>query len=339
MQLGDFALDVEAGTLTHINRGLVAMRPQAWALLAALARHAGQVVTKEQLLAAVWPGLVVSEGSIAQAVSDLRVVLGDERRAVIRTVARRGYLLVADSPVPLARALVRLPAPGGHLFGREPELRLLLHMLAEHRLVSLLGAGGVGKTVLALTTAHAWAAAGAQSAVWVDLAPIADAALLPTTLARAFDLPASPGEDPLRDLLAALKLRAGLLVLDNAEHLVEAVAQVVRALLDSVPGLHLLVTSQAPLQLQNERRLRLDALAVPPPEAPLAQARQAAAVAYFEDRAAALDCGFVLGDDNIANIVRICRRLEGLPLAIRLAAGRLHLLGLTALELHLQDRL
>lgn len=347
MQLGDFALDLDAGTLTHVTRGLVALRPQAWALLATLARHAGQVVTKEQLLAAVWPGLVVSEGSIAQAVSDVRAVLGDEGRALIRTVARRGYLLVASAPAPPAPPpapsavppLVRLPAQGGRLFGREPELRLLLQMLAEHRLVSLLGAGGVGKTVLALATAHAWAAADSRSAFWVDLAPIADPALLPATLARAFNLPASPADDPMRGLLATLERRAGLLVLDNAEHLVEAVAQVVHALLDRVPGLHLLVTSQAPLQLRSERRIRLDALALPPPDAPLAQARQTAAVAYFEDRAAALDRRFVLDDDNIASIVRICRRLEGLPLAIRLAAGRLRLLGLSALELHLQDRL
>ena len=344
MQLGDFVLDLDAGTLTRASGGLVAMRPQTWALLETLARHAGQVVTKEQLLDAVWPGLVVSEGSIAQAVSALRAVLGDESRAMLRTVARRGYLLVPDAPAPAPATsteptLVRLPAQGGRLFGREAESSLLLQMLAEHRLVSLLGAGGVGKTVLALATAHASAAADAQSVVWVDLAPIADAALLPATLARAFELPASPGDDPLRGLLAALERRAGLLVLDNAEHLVEAVAQVVQALLTRAPGLHLLITSQVPLQLRSERRFRLDALALPQPDAPLAQAREAAAAAYFEDRAAALDRRFVLGDDNIASVVRICRRLEGLPLAIRLAAGRLHLLGLSALELHLQDLL
>ena len=339
MQLGDFSLDLDAGTLTHAGRGLVPMRPQAWALLATLARHAGQVVTKDQLLDAVWPGLVVADGSIAQAVSDLRAILGDESRSLIRTVARRGYLLVAEAPALAVPARVRLPMQRGRLFGREADLRRLLQTLGEHRLVSLLGAGGIGKTVLALAAAHAWCAGEERSAVWVDLTSIADAALLPATLARAFGLPASPGDDPMRGLSGALRLRAGLLVLDNAEHLVDAVAQVVRVLLDGAPALHLLVTSQAPLQLEGERRMRLEALTLPPPDAPLSLAREAAAVAYFADCAAALDRGFALGDDNIAAVVRICRGLEGLPLALRLAAGRLHLLGLSAVERYLQDRL
>ena len=347
MQLGEFALDLDAGTLTHATRGLVAVRPQAWCLLAVLARHCDQVVTKEQLLVAVWPGLVVSDGSIAQAVSDLRAVLDDKDRALIRTVARRGYLLVATPTVVASMGVepasttpvpIRLPAQGNRLFGREAESRQLLQTVAEHRLVSLLGAGGVGKTVLALAAAHAWTGTEGAAAVWVDLAPVADATLLPATLARAFDLPASPGDNALRGLLAVLEQRAGLLVLDNAEHLIEAVADVVAALLDRAPGLHLLITSQAPLQLRSERRFQLDALPLPPAGASLEQARLSASVAYFEDRGAALDRRFTLDEDNVASVVRICRRLGGLPLAIRLAAGRLHLLGLSALELHLQDR-
>jgi predicted ATPase/DNA-binding winged helix-turn-helix (wHTH) protein len=341
-------LDLEAGTLTHCRTGLVLMRPQAWAVLELLARNAGRVVTKAQMLDAVWPGLVVTEASLAKAVSDVRAALGEEGRALIKTVARRGYLLAnGHSTVPItwdtdARLVsnpLAPPANSTRLLGREQELGLLRRMLLEHRLVTVLGSGGVGKTVFARAAVHEYGKDGSHRVAWVNLAPIADPSLLPATLARALGLPISQGEDPLAGLLGALRSRNCLLVLDNAEHLVDMIAQVAASILEAAPSMNLLVTSQVPLHLEAERMFRLNPLDVPHADEPLPQARLAGAVALFEDRAIAVDREFVLTEDNVRTVVRICRRLNGVPLAIRLAAGRARVLGLSALEAHLDDRL
>jgi len=322
------------------------MRPQAWAVLALLASNAGKVVTKAQMLDTVWRGLIVSDGSLAQAISDVRAALGDEGRAMIRTVARRGYLL-ADldraCAMPANAHLGTGPNPpprnSPRLFGRESELALLSQALLEHRLVTVLGAGGIGKTVFARTAAQGWMDTQSCGVAWVDLAPIADATQLPAKLAGALGLPMSPGEYPLNGLLAALRSLNLLLVFDNAEHMMEAVAPIVASILGSAPGISVLVTSQAPLRLESERLFRLKPLDVPGADEPLSRARLSPAVALFEDCAISGDRDFALTHENFGSVVRICRRLDGLPLAIRLAAGRARVLGLSALETHLHDRL
>lgn len=344
LRLAGHLLDLEAGTLRDAAGAPVALRPQAWAVLELLARHAGQVVTKDRLLDEVWPGLVVTEGSITQAVKDVRAALGADGRSLVKTVPRRGYMLVAtDSRVPARIAAAAegaaLPLRAEPLFGREAELDELAQLLRQHRLVTVLGAGGIGKTVFALAAAHRLAAEGSLRVAWVDLANIGEASLLPATVARGLGLPVSAGDDPLQALLAALRAVGAWLVLDNAEHLVEAVAQLTRAALAAAPGLRLLVTSQAALHLAAERVFRLSALGLPDAQADFARAVEAPAVAMFVDRARALDHRFELAPHDLAAVVRVCRRLDGLPLAIRLAAGRVHVLGLSGLEVHLDDRL
>lgn len=341
------AIDLDAGTLRNADGALVTLRPQAWSVLALLARHAGEVVTKEQLLDAIWPGVIVTEGSLTQAVKDARSALGPGGRDAIRTVARRGYLLAIDaSRADAAGATALAPEPTSvalpvsvHLYGRDAELSELRQLLTRHRLVTVLGSGGIGKTVFALTAAHAHVDDDGGCAAWVDLAPIADAALLPATFARALGVAVSQDDDPLRGLVAALRPLQRWIVIDNAEHLVDGVAHLVRALRDGAPMLRLLVTSQAPLHVDGERLFRLAPLDVPPEDAPLDAAARAPAIAMFADRAHAADHRFVLSEANLPTIVRLCRHLDGLPLAIRLAAGRLHLLGLSGLEAHLDDRL
>ena len=211
--------------------------------------------------------------------------------------------------------------------------------MAQHRLVTVLGAGGIGKTSFALAAAHAHVADESGHTAWVELARLTDPALLAATLARALGLAVSQSNDPLPALLAALRPLSGWVVLDNAEHLVDAVARLAQAVLGAAPGLRLLVTSQAALHLEGERLFRLAPLEVPATDDPLADAAQASAVALFVDRARALDHRFELTQQNLGAVVRLCRRLDGLPLAIRLAAGRVHLLGLSGLESHLDDRL
>ena len=342
MRLADHTLDLHAGTLHDASGVIVSMRPQAWAVLAVLARHAGQVVTKDQLLDTVWPGLVVTEGSIAQAISDVRAALGSAGHTLVKSVPRRGYVLVVGSSDLASQAshnVPELPASAGPLFGRDSELRALLDMLTTHRLVTLLGAGGIGKTVLALAAAHAFVADHPGQAAWVDLARITEATLLPTTLAHALALPSSHSDDPLRGLLAALRPLDTWVVLDNAEHLIGPVATIATAMLAAAPHVRLLVTSQAPLHIDTERLFRVSALDVPAAGTKASEAGGVGSVALFVDRAAAVDRSYRLTDDNVDAVVRLCRRLDGLPLAIKLAAGRVHVLGLASLEMHLDDRL
>lgn len=327
MKLGDCHLDLQAQLLRRADGTPADLRPQAWGVLRLLAATPGRLVTKDQFMDAIWPDVVVTEGSLAQAVSDLRAALGPEGHRIVRTVARRGYLLaVAEDG---AAAPAPLPAPRA-LFGREDDLRRLTGMLGASRLVTLVGAGGIGKTALALEAAHQAGGEGRRVA-WIDLAPLTEAAWLPAALARALELPLAQQADPMPALCAALRPLQALVVLDNAEHLVEAVARLVRAALDAAPGLAFLCTSQAPLHVEGERLFRLGGLE--------GDTRESPAVALFIDQAQAADHRFAPGPAEVAAIARICRRLDGVPLAIRLAAGRAHGLGLATLEARLDERL
>ena len=336
-------VDVDAGVLRSVDGAPVGLRPQAWAVLSLLARRAGSVVTKTELFDAVWPGLAVTDASLTRAVSDVRAAFGAEGHRVIKTAARRGYLLVAppvvapDGRLPLA---LSLPAAPGPLFGRSAELEAVRTMLAAHRLVTLTGAGGIGKTSVAVTAARSHASEALQAAAWVDLSQLADPSLLVATIARALGLPVAQGGEQLPGLLAALAPLTVLLVLDNAEHLVASVSRLTRAMLDAAPGLRLMVTSQAALRIDGEQVFGLTALAVPATGVlSVAEAASYGAVALFVDQARALDRHFALTPANLPQVIELCRRLDGLPLAIRLAAARLPLLGLGGVVSRLDERL
>lgn len=249
----------------------------------------------------------------------------------------------ADGPdrAPGARRRgARLPLAAERIFGRERDMAALLELLAEHRVVTVIGTGGVGKTRLAQAAARVCVDADRSlRAGWVDLTRIADPALLPAALAQALDLPLAPNRDPLPALLMAMQSLPALVVFDNAEHLIDAVAHLVHAVRDAAPDVRVLVTSQAPLRIEGERLFRLDALALPATDASPDDALLAPAVALFVDRARALGHDVDTRAGSIAAIARICRRLDGLPLAIRLAAAHAPLLGLSALEAQLDTRM
>ncbi len=329
-------VDLDAGTLRDAAGALVTLRPQAWAVLRQLVLHRGQVVGKEQLLASVWPGLVVTDNSVAQAVKDLRHVLGATGQRLVKTVARRGYLLL-DAAAPAQAAA--LPAAPESLFGRAADFDALQALLQRHRLVTVVGPGGVGKTALALAAAHARAALGEDNTAWIDLTRLGAPSLVPAAICQALALPIAPCDDPVPAMLAALRPVQALVVLDNAEHLVDALAPLLRRIIDAAPGIHLLVTSQSMLRLEGEHALRLATLALPEIDAPLAEALQSPAVALFVDRVRAIDHRFELAEHNVAQVSRLCRRLDGLPLAIRLAAARVPLLGLAGIESRLGEGL
>ncbi|HEU0113159.1 MAG TPA: hypothetical protein VFQ80_00695, partial [Thermomicrobiales bacterium] len=207
-------------------------------------------------------------------------------------------------------------------------------------LLTLTGPGGVGKTRLALAIAADVADAFADGVVWVDLAPLADPALVPAAVAAALQM--APGStQPLPVQLAAvLRPRQILLLLDNCEHVLAEAAALVAILLTSCPAMQALATSRAPLHVQGEQVFPAPPLAVPDPGAKQRDVVAAApAVALFVQRARGADPHFTLTDENAVVVAEICRRLDGLPLAIELAAARVNLLSPAALLALLNHRL
>jgi predicted ATPase/DNA-binding winged helix-turn-helix (wHTH) protein len=283
-------------------------------LLRALAEARGQVVTRDTLLERAWRGVVVGDENLKVQVMALRKLLGAD---AIVTVPGRGYRLglpmrdTSPAPVPAA----------GALLGRDDDLQRVRAALGESRLVTLVGPGGIGKTRLAQAVAAA--VGGADGSVVAELAPLADDDYLVNALVRALGLPPGSSAAGLEQALRPLDL---LLVLDNAEHLLAGVAALAADLLAAAPRLRLLVTSREPLRVAGELPLRLDGLATPDDdEWPSVQASPAATLLLARARAA--DARVELGPAQAADVAQLCRRLDGIPLALELAAARVPLLG------------
>jgi predicted ATPase/DNA-binding winged helix-turn-helix (wHTH) protein len=340
---------------THERRLLVDGQPaalgaRAFDLLLALAERPGRLVGKRALIELVWPGLVVQDNNLAAQMSALRKVIGDD---VIATIPGRGYRFVAraapapppgiaaappDAAAPVVAPPTHLPSGLIALLGRGDELATLNALIERHRLVTIVGPGGIGKSLLAQHLLHTRRSAYPQGVCWVELAPVHDAAALPGAIATALGVHGGPG-DPMSQLIGALSPLSMLLALDNAEHLLAGVARLCDALYRACPALRLLVTSQAPLKVAAEQLLRIEPLDVPERPLPAAQARQFGAVALFVERVQAIDSRFELSDGYAGTVIELCRALDGLPLAIELAAARAPLLGLTQLLASMQQRL
>lgn len=319
---------------------------RAFDLLVALAERPGRLVGKRELIDLVWPDTVVQENNLAAQMSLLRKILGEE---IIATVPGRGYRFVAPlhganeppTAAPSAaapRLRTNLPGWMPALLGRDDDLARCGELVDAQRLVCIAGAGGIGKSLLAMHLLDVRRDRYPQGVCWVELGPVVDAAALPGAVAAALGIEGGRGE-PLAALASALAPLSMLLALDNAEHLVPGVAALVQALLEAAPALRIVVTSQVPLHLPAERVHRIGPLSVPAAALPAAQAAQHGAVALFVDRAQAVDSRFVLTDALSAAVIDICRALDGLPLAIELAAARAPRLGVAALRAALDDRL
>ena len=220
-----------------------------------------------------------------------------------------------------------LPIQLTNFVGRRTELNQVRKLLGENRLVTLTGAGGVGKTRLAIQMAGQLAHEFSGGVWYVDLAPITDPALVPTTAARAFGLPDQPGRSTMDTLTRFVADHEMLVVLDNCEHLLDASAALTAALLAACPGLTLLATSREPIGVAGEVSWRLPSLSLTDE-----------AIELFIDRARHARQQFALTDDNVAAVAEICARLDGLPLAIELAAARVRALSLTEILETLHDR-
>ncbi|MCW5635784.1 MAG: winged helix-turn-helix domain-containing protein [Rubrivivax sp.] len=292
-------------------------------VLLALLERGGELVTKEQLLVRAWPGLVVEEANVHTQVSQLRKWLGAD---AIATVAGLGYRFA----LPLRQASraappLALPAERTPFVGREAALAEAERSLAATRLLALVGIGGSGKTRLALRLAQRAGGAFADGAAWVDLAPLADARQLAAAVAQAVGCRLDDAADAQAALVPWLRPREVLLVLDNCEHLLDAVAALADTLLAAAPGLKLVVTSREPLGLPGEALLPVRPLELPPVQCDADQAAANEAVRLFVQRALAASPGSSAAAlrEALPEIVRVCRRVDGIPLAIELAAAQL----------------
>jgi predicted ATPase/DNA-binding winged helix-turn-helix (wHTH) protein len=327
---------------------------RAFDILVALAQRAGEVVGKDELIARVWPGTSVEEANLRVHVAALRKALGDGRPGLrfVANVPGRGYCFVAPvtatsqeprpaaGPDPAEPGRARnVPAPLTRAIGRADEVRALAAQLPRRRFVTVAGPGGIGKTTVALAAAEGLAAAYPDGAVFVDLAPVGDPSLVPGALASALGL-AIRSEDRVPGLVAFLRDKAMLVVLDGCEHVVEAAAALAEAILKGAPGLGVLATSREPLRAEGEWVQRLPPLGLPPASAALtaAEAQQFPAVELFVERASACLDSFEIGDAEAPVVAEICRRLDGIALAIEMAAGRVDSLGLRELAALLDDR-
>jgi len=318
----------------------VSVGARAFDVLVALAARRERVVDKEELFQIVWPGIVVEENNLTVQISTLRKLL---EPGSITTVTGRGYQFTARAQEPLLDRQPGLkrgnvPATVPPLFGREADIEAVTAALNRSLLVTLCGAGGIGKTSLASMLAQRLSA-GFRGGAWiVELAATRDPSLVPAVVAQTLGLVLPGQAAALQELVRATRSSELMLVLDNCEHLLDGVAPLARALVRDAPGLRILVTSQEPLHVEGEQVYRLDPLSVPG-DAELTTALDHGAVQLFVERVRALQSEFKPRAEDLATIVHICRQLDGIALAIELAAARVPLLGLAGVRARLGERL
>jgi predicted ATPase/DNA-binding winged helix-turn-helix (wHTH) protein len=319
-------------------------------LLIALVERSGQPLSKQDLIARVWPGMYVEDSNLRVHIANLRKLLGDTPPfRYIATVQNRGYCFVAltsrtpAGPLASDRPAERryhLPNPRPHMIGRASVVAALVPFLLQRHLLTMVGPGGIGKSTVAVALANVLQAGFPGGACFVDLAPLSGPDPVPGAIASALEIPLRT-DDPLASLIAFLRDRRILLVLDGCEHVIESAAIVAEAILNNAPGLRILATSREPLQAPGEHLHRLAPLALPPERAGIRaeQAMTFSAIQLFVAQASAVLTGFVLTDGDAAPVTDICRKLDGIPLAIELAASRVNVLGVAGLAARLDDQL
>ncbi|HEY0858587.1 MAG TPA: tetratricopeptide repeat protein [Albitalea sp.] len=333
-----------AERLLCVNGMPAALGARAFDLLLALAQRRGRLVGKQELLDLVWPGVVVEEHNIAAQISSLRKLLGS---GVIATVPGRGYRFVAtpDAPAQEGPSAGGAPAPPRHnlpeqrtrFIGRTAALAELERLLAQSRLLTLTGIGGCGKTRLALQLARQRLGDFPDGVWFVDLAPLQTPERVAAACAAALALGTESEAPPVDRLVSHLAERQALIVLDNCEHLREGAAALADALLARPGRTNVLATSREPLAVAGEQLYPVRSLSLPTtPD--LEDVRAADAVRVFVDRARLTLPEFEVDAHNAAALVEICRRLDGIALAIELAAARVPMLSVADIAARLEDR-
>jgi predicted ATPase/DNA-binding winged helix-turn-helix (wHTH) protein len=320
-------------------------------ILVTLVESAGETIGKDQLIARAWPDTVVEENALRVHVAALRKALGDGRggNRYIVNIPGRGYSFIAPvtreqrqpAIAPTNGTAVRgnLPAPLTRIVGRDDIIAALAAQLAQRRLLTIVGPGGIGKTTVAVAVAEALSSSYADGVWFVGLASLPDPDLVASALGTVLGL-SLPGANPLSGLAGWLRDKHALIVLDSCEHVIGAVAAIAEAILKAAARVSILATSREPLRAGGEWVHRLSSLELPPRSENLTLdgALQYSAVQLFNERALAITDGFALGDEDVAPVLEICHRLDGVPLALELAAARVDVFGVKGLAARLDDR-
>jgi len=333
-------------------------------LLIALVRERGQVVSKRDLLKRVWPDVVVEDGSLRFHMAGLRKILGDgnDGARYIATQVGVGYAFVApvqqqqisdseptsfivsgtsveQSRLSDAAMASKLPARLPRIIGRDRDVQLLTDRITAAKLFTIVGAAGVGKTTLAVEIGHTLLPRFARKVNFVDLGTLEDAALVPSAIAASLGI-SVPGEDAMTVVLRHIHSEKLLLILDNCEHLIDAVSATVESIRDVAQDVHILATSREPLRVRGEHVHWLGSLDSPPEAAELSLDEILAypAVELFVERATAGNSTLEIDTDTARSIADMCRKLDGMALPIELTAVRVAAYGLDATARLLGER-
>jgi predicted ATPase/DNA-binding winged helix-turn-helix (wHTH) protein len=334
---------------------VVRIGSRALDILIALAQRPGALVSKAWLIQHVWSGVVVEEGTLRVHIAALRKLLkdGHSGRHYIENVMGRGYRFVApvsrrneevcsipDRPIS-SECVSKIPVPLMPLVGRSHEVAEVIAHLQAHHFVSIVGPGGSGKTVVAAAVVNTLRASYFERVVYVDLARLTDSSEVASAVAANIAGDDADEEDCLPYAIECPRMKRVLIVLDNCEHHIGAAARAAESLFYATHPVHVLATSREPLRAGGEWVQRIRSLALPPPSMKLtaAQALEHSAIQLFAERAAASHAGFKLTDDNCSDVMQLCGKLDGLPLAIEIAAANVPAFGVRALANESEQRL
>jgi predicted ATPase/DNA-binding winged helix-turn-helix (wHTH) protein len=348
LRFGEFELAPAARALWRCGEA-IKLGSRALDILITLASRPGEVLSKDDLTNLVWRGVAVDETALRVGISAVRKALGRGGDRYIATVPGRGYCFVLDvETTPATAAAVRsypeglkphrLPGQIARVVGREEVIAALAMEAARRRLLSLVGSGGIGKTTVAVAVAERLRA-DFTAIAFADLAAIDGGMQMSAAVAAALGLNLRLQDNSVSEIAAAIGDRSVLIVLDNCEHVVDVAAAFVEDLLGTVPAVTVLATSRERLRVAGEWVHQLSPLGAPPESSNLSAevVRGYPAAELFEDRAAFALGGYQISDADAPYVAEICRRLDGIALAIELAAGRLPGLGVAGLAKSLEE--
>jgi predicted ATPase/DNA-binding winged helix-turn-helix (wHTH) protein len=327
---------------------------RAFKVIEILAQSAGQLVTKDELMNRIWPGAIVLENTLYVHTAAVRKALGPYSR-LLKTESGRGYRLLgswtvrhaptATPPSALRQtrvskepATTNFPVPATGLVGRAAAMHKLRDLVSAYRVVTVTGPGGIGKTALTLEVARALLAEFDEGGWLIELAPLSDSALVPSAVAGVLGLNLAGEEISAQALARAVGERQFLLVLDNCEHVIDAVANLVEIFVRSCPRTTILATSREVLRVAGECVYRVSPLDVPVAEDESVDILGRSAVELFVKRSKESDSGFAPRAKDLRSIAAICRHLDGIPLAIEFAAARTTALGIKQVAAALRER-
>ena len=338
------------------SRGIpVRLGSRAFEILEVLVQSVGELVNKHDLMGRVWPGAIVEENTVQFHISAIRKALGPDG-AMLKTASGRGYRLLGTwtiqqesrptdpvdlepGPTPVQPFQTNVSVAASALIGRSAVVQHLRNLLSAHRVVTLTGPGGIGKTVLGLEVARDLFPTFQGDVCLVELVSLADPGLVPSAIVGVLGLKLGGDEISCEAVARAVRGRKLLLVLDNCEHVIDAAAKLAEVMVRMCPSVSILATSREVMRIEGEYVYR-----VPPLDVPLLHQEDPgtllgqSAVRLFIARTSALNSDFSPDADNLPAIAAICRRLDGNPLAIEFAAARAATLGVKQVASHLDDR-